>query len=71
MNLELGHRSRPAGGGGAGVRMMEAGKGRKGTLDSRTPGADRDLGAGKEWKMGGNHTKEGSHRLAKGTPWSA
>ena len=29
--------------GGGGVRIMEAGRGRKGTLDGITPGYDREL----------------------------
>ena len=32
--------------------MMEAGRGMKGTLDSRTPGDDRDLGAGRGRQRG-------------------
>ena len=39
--------------GGADVRTTEAGIGRKGPLDMRTPGDDRDLGAGREWQNGG------------------
>ena len=41
----LGRQSRPKGG-GAGMRMMEAGRRRKGTSDVRTSVADRELGAG-------------------------
>ena len=47
--------------------MIESGRGREGTLEGRTPGSDRDLGAGKGRQRGVNHTMEGSHRLVKGT----
>ena len=50
------------------MRTTEAGRGRKGTSDGRTPGDDRDLGAGRGWRRGDNQTREGSHRLAQGTP---
>ena len=36
--MGLGRWSRPAGGGGGGVRVMETGRGRKGPLDGRTLG---------------------------------
>ena len=39
--------------GGAGVRMMEAGRVRKLPLEGITPEADRYLGAGQEKKRGG------------------
>ena len=52
----MGRWSRPAGR-GAGVRATEAGRGRKGTLDGRTLGADRDLGAGQGRKRGGKTDK--------------
>ena len=63
----LGRRSRPTGG-GADVRSMEAGRGRKGTSDGITPGDDRDLRAGQGWKRGGKHTRDIRHRLAQRTP---
>ena len=50
--------------------MMEAGKGRNVPLDGIAPGADRDLGADRGWRRGGNRTREGSHRLAQGNPWA-
>ena len=59
------------GGGGAGVRVVEAGKGRKGPLERITPGANRELGAGRVWQRGGNWKREGRHRLARGTNWAA
>ena len=52
------------------MRMMEAGRGRKGTSDWITSEADRDLGTGQGCQRGGNHTREGSHRLTRGTPRS-
>ena len=45
-------------GGGAGVRMVETGRGRKGPSDGRTPGDDRDLGAGQGWQRRGQLDKE-------------
>ena len=56
---------------GEGVWIVEAVRERTGTLDGRTLGADRDLGAGQGRKRGGNHTSEGRHRLAQGTHWAA
>ena len=41
----MGHRLIPSGG-VSGVRVMEAGRGRKGILDRRTPVSVRDLGVG-------------------------
>ena len=49
--------------------MVEAGRGRRGPKDGRTPGADRDLVSGQGRKRGGNRAREGRHRLARGTPW--
>ena len=63
----LGRRLRPTGG-GADVRKMEEGRGRKSTLDRRTPGADRDLDTGRGKQGGENRTRDASHRLARGTP---
>ena len=66
----LGLWSRPEGG-GEGVQMMEACRGRKGTSDGRTLGSDRDLGVGRGWQRGSNQTREVSHRIAQGNPWAA
>ena len=52
-----------------GVRIMESGRGRKGPLEGKTPGYDRDLGAGQELQREGNRMREGSHRLAQETSW--
>ena len=54
--------------GGSDVRVTEAGIGRKGPLDGRTPGTDRDLGTGRGRQREVNRTRDGSHRLAQGTP---
>ena len=57
-------------GGGAGVRLMEAGRGRKGPLDGR------DLGLAGTWAQvedgkGGNRTGEGRHGSCEELLWSA
>ena len=49
------------------VRATDAGRESKSTSDGIIPGADRDLGAGRGRKRGGNRTRDGSHRLARGT----
>ena len=56
-------------GGGEGVQMIEAGRGRKGPSDGIKTGSDRDLGAGRGQQRGGNRMREGSRRIERGTPW--
>ena len=55
-------------GGGSSVRMMETSRYRNGPSKRKTPEAVRDLGAGLGRQRGDNRTREGSHRLARGTP---
>ena len=43
----------------------ESGRGRKGTSDGITPGADRDFGAEHGQKRGENRTRGRIHRLEK------
>ena len=43
--------------------MMESGIGRKEPLDGRTPGTDREMGAGQGRQKGGNQTREYSHSI--------
>ena len=49
------------------MRETDAGRERKSTSDGIIPRADRDLGAGRGQKREGNRTRDGSHRLARGT----
>ena len=55
-------------GGGEGVQMIEAGRGRKGPSDGIKTGSDRDLGAGRGQQRRGNWTREGSHMFTRGNP---
>ena len=56
-------------GGGSDTWATEAGIGMRVTLDRITPGSERDLGAGQGRKRGVIWTRDGSHRLAQGTPF--
>ena len=48
----LGRWSKPVGEGGAGVRVMEAGRGRKGSLDRKTLGSTSTWSQVKDYKVG-------------------
>ena len=49
------------------TKATEAGRGKKGPLDARNPGAGMDLGSCQGRKKGEKQTRDGSHRLAQGT----
>ena len=65
----MGRRSRPAGG-GAGMRLMESGRGRKGTLDRRNLGLTGNWAQVEDGK-GGNQMGEDRHILREELFWSA
>ena len=49
------------------MQATEAGRGRKEPLDRRTPGGDRDLGAGRESQRGFKQKSDVSHRIDRVT----
>ena len=40
----------------------------EGPLEGKIPGTDRDLGAVRGRKRGGNHIRDGRHRITQGNP---